>query len=44
LEELKLNGGLMVAIAQTKTLAMAVKNQRSQLRITNLISQISQYE
>jgi len=31
---------LVVVIAQTKALAMAVKNQRSQRRITNLISRL----
>jgi hypothetical protein len=33
---------LVVAIAQPKALAMAVKNQRSQRRITNLISRLNQ--
>jgi len=33
---------LVVVIAQSKALAMAVKNQRSQRRITNLISRLSQ--
>ena len=33
---------LVVVIAQPKALAMAVKNQRSQRRITNLISRLNQ--
>jgi exodeoxyribonuclease V alpha subunit len=33
---------LVVVIAQTKALAMAIKNQRSQRRITNLISRLNQ--
>ncbi len=35
---------LVVIIAQPKTLAMAVKNQRSQRQITNLISRLSQFQ
>jgi exodeoxyribonuclease V alpha subunit len=33
---------LVVVIAQPKALVMAVKNQRSQRRITNLISRLNQ--
>jgi exodeoxyribonuclease V alpha subunit len=32
---------LVVVIAQTKALAMAVKNQRSQRRITNLVYRLN---
>ena len=33
---------LVVVIAQSKALAMALKNQRSQCEITNLISRLNQ--
>ncbi|MCK9606551.1 MAG: ATP-dependent RecD-like DNA helicase [Methylomonas sp.] len=33
---------LVVVIAQTKALAMAVKNQRSQRRITHLVARLNQ--
>lgn len=33
---------LVVVIAQSKALAMAVKNQRSQRRLTNLIARLNQ--